>query len=39
MPTAEELIQHLGLKPHPKEGGFFRETYRSAELHAALPTG
>jgi uncharacterized protein len=29
--TAEELIARLGLQPHPKEGGFFRETYRSAE--------
>jgi uncharacterized protein len=36
MPTAEELIRHLGLAPHPKEGGFFRETYRSAESHTAL---
>jgi predicted cupin superfamily sugar epimerase len=31
MPTAEELIAHLRLQPHPKEGGFFRETYRAAE--------
>jgi uncharacterized protein len=31
MPTAEELIALLQLKPHPKEGGFFRETYRSAD--------
>jgi uncharacterized protein len=31
MPSADELIRHLGLLPHPKEGGFFRETYRSAE--------
>ena len=29
MPTADELIRHLGLTPHPKEGGYFRETYRS----------
>lgn len=29
--TAEELIELLGLQPHPKEGGFFRETYRSSE--------
>jgi predicted cupin superfamily sugar epimerase len=27
--TAERLIQHLQLKPHP-EGGFYREVYRSA---------
>jgi predicted cupin superfamily sugar epimerase len=31
MPTAEELIRSLGLVPHPKEGGFFRETYRAGE--------
>ena len=30
MQPAEYWIQHLGLKPHP-EGGFFRETFRSAE--------
>ena len=29
--TAEKIIALLDLKPHPKEGGFFRETYRSAE--------
>ncbi|HZZ80591.1 MAG TPA: cupin domain-containing protein [Gemmataceae bacterium] len=40
MPTAEELIRTLGLQPHPKEGGFFRETYRAAEsiAQSALPT-
>ncbi len=27
---AEEVIALLALKPHPEEGGFFRETYRSA---------
>src|SRR6516165_12135273 len=39
MPTADELIRHLGLQPHPKEGGYFRETYRAAEVWpaAALP--
>jgi|SRR5579862_4225850 len=31
MVTAEEIIQLLGLKPHPREGGFFAETYRSRE--------
>lgn len=31
MPTAEELIAYLKLQPHPKEGGFFRETYRATE--------
>jgi predicted cupin superfamily sugar epimerase len=25
--TADEVIAHLGLKPHP-EGGWFRETFR-----------
>lgn len=38
MPTADDLIKHLGLTPHPKEGGFFRETYRAAESQSALPT-
>jgi predicted cupin superfamily sugar epimerase len=39
MATAEQLIAHLKLQPHPREGGFFRETYRSVEVHpaAALP--
>lgn len=27
--TAEDVIEHLNLQPHPVEGGFFRETYRS----------
>jgi hypothetical protein len=30
------LVNRLELKPHP-EGGYFRETYRSAELLAELP--
>ncbi|HTW86230.1 MAG TPA: cupin domain-containing protein [Candidatus Sulfotelmatobacter sp.] len=30
-PEAERLIASLRLQPHP-EGGWFRETYRSAEL-------
>jgi predicted cupin superfamily sugar epimerase len=34
MLTAEEIIRRLELQPHPCEGGYFRETYRS-EL--ALP--
>jgi predicted cupin superfamily sugar epimerase len=38
MPTAEDIIRHLGLTPHPKEGGFFRETYRSTEALTALPS-
>jgi uncharacterized protein len=39
MPTADELIRHSHLQPHPKEGGFFRETYRSEDVwpQAALP--
>lgn len=37
--TADELIRHLNLQPHPKEGGYFRETYRAAETWpaSALP--
>ena len=31
MLTAEDIIQLLGLKPHPKEGGYFKEIYRSDE--------
>ncbi len=34
--TAEELIRHLNLEPHPEEGGWFRETYRADET---LPPG
>lgn len=26
---AEDVIETLGLVPHPEEGGFYRETYRS----------
>ena len=29
MLTADDVIRLLELKPHPVEGGFFRETYRS----------
>jgi predicted cupin superfamily sugar epimerase len=29
--TAEEVIKQLRLEPLPEEGGFYRETYRSAE--------
>lgn len=37
--TADEIIARLQLLPHPKEGGFFRETYRADEhiASAALP--
>lgn len=31
MLSADDLIRTLNLQPHPKEGGFFRETYRSVE--------
>ena len=30
MKTADEIIAHLNLKPHPNEGGFYVETYRSS---------
>jgi predicted cupin superfamily sugar epimerase len=29
--TAEDVISVLGLEPHPLEGGFFRETYRTSQ--------
>jgi uncharacterized protein len=35
MPTADDLIRALNLQPHPMEGGYFRETYRSTETLAA----
>jgi predicted cupin superfamily sugar epimerase len=37
--TADEIIALLNLKPHPEEGGFYAEIYRSEELipKAALP--
>ncbi len=37
--TAQRVIELLELQPHPEEGGYFRETYRSAERipSAALP--
>lgn len=31
MVTADKIIELLKLKPHPTEGGFFAETYRSDE--------
>ncbi len=34
--TAEHWIERLGLAPHP-EGGFYRETWRSAETYAFAP--
>ena len=40
MLTADQIIALLNLTPHPKEGGYFRETYRSSEatLERALPS-
>jgi predicted cupin superfamily sugar epimerase len=35
VPTAQDLITLLNLRPHPKEGGFFRETYRAADRFGA----
>lgn len=39
MSTAEAIINALNLQQHPKEGGFFRETYRSSDRFtpSALP--
>jgi uncharacterized protein len=41
MPTVDELISILHLRPHGTEGGYFAETYRSAEQipPQALPKG
>jgi predicted cupin superfamily sugar epimerase len=41
MPTASQIIEALSLQPHPIEGGYFRETYRSAGTipSSALPAG
>ncbi len=36
MLRAEDVIALLGLKPLPREGGFYRETYRSADQ---IPNG
>jgi predicted cupin superfamily sugar epimerase len=39
MLTADQIMALLNLTPHPKEGGYFRETYRSSETvsEKALP--
>jgi predicted cupin superfamily sugar epimerase len=39
LPSLKTVVDKLGLIPHPVEGGYFREVYRSAEgtLHASLP--
>ncbi|MEZ6138994.1 MAG: cupin domain-containing protein [Zavarzinella sp.] len=34
--TADEVVRLLQLQPHPVEGGFFRETYRSV---GSIPEG
>jgi predicted cupin superfamily sugar epimerase len=36
MHSAEQVIESLGLRPHP-EGGFFAETFRAEALPVALP--
>jgi hypothetical protein len=36
--TEEELIRTLNLQPHPKEGGWFRETNRAHESATGLPS-
>lgn len=33
--TADDIIELLGLEPHPAEGGWFVETYRAPEAIAA----
>lgn len=40
MLTADQIITLLNLKPHPEEGGYFVETYRSPETlsEKALPS-
>jgi predicted cupin superfamily sugar epimerase len=40
MLTVDEIKSMLRLEPHPREGGFFAETYRSAETidERALPS-
>ena len=36
MPSADEVIEALGLSPHP-EGGFYTETFRAPALPCELP--
>jgi predicted cupin superfamily sugar epimerase len=33
--TARQIIDTLGMTPHPEEGGYFVETHRAAERHGA----
>ena len=35
----KNLITKLGLVPHPNEGGYFRETYRSTKIIEATRPG
>jgi len=39
MLTADDVVRMLNLQPHPVEGGYFRETYRSSDSlpASALP--
>jgi predicted cupin superfamily sugar epimerase len=39
MMTAEEVITALDLRPLPREGGYYRETYRSADVLPASALG
>ena len=32
MKTAQQIIERLGLQPHPQEGGYFAETYKCQEI-------
>ena len=34
---ADEVIRTLGLRPHPEEGGFYRETYRAEQSYDPGP--
>jgi uncharacterized protein len=36
--TAEDIIRVLELEPHPREGGFFKETYRASRTLPPLET-
>jgi predicted cupin superfamily sugar epimerase len=36
--TAQDIIETLGLKPHP-EGGFYRQTWEDSTEGASRPTG
>ncbi|MEM1388917.1 MAG: cupin domain-containing protein [Pseudomonadota bacterium] len=36
--TADEIIAHLGLAPHP-EGGWYRQTWAAPTAHGARPAG